>query len=480
MAAVQLAQRVGAEIFGTAGNVEKRELLKSLGVQHVMNSRTLDFADEIMSITNGEGVDVVLNSLAGEFIPKSISVLKDTGSFIEIGKNNVWIQDRVHDLKNGIAYFVLYLGEMVDRDPTLARQMLLDLLSDFEKGILKPLPQQIFPVERSVDAFRFMAQAKHTGKIVITQRTPASEDGTIQAHATYLITGGLGGLGLVYARWLAEQGAHHLMLVGRSEASAQAREQLREIEEMGVEVFIAQGDISQEADVKRILDHIADKMPPLRGIIHAAGVLDDGILLEQTCSRFSSVMAPKVGGAWNLHTLTQSMPLDFFILFSAGASLLGSAGQSNYAAANAFLDALAHYRRSCGLPALSINWGPWAEVGMAVKLGDQNQRRWSSQGMDLIRPSDGMKIFGQLLNLSSAQIAVLPIRWNKLKGQNENLEIRPFLRLLIKDNSRSAQHMQRESSSNFHQRLQTVPPEEQRQFLLQYVTDEVTKVLGLN
>ncbi len=478
MAAVQLARRTGAEVFGTAGNPEKRKLLASLGVQHVFNSRTLDFADEVLSITDGVGVDIVLNSLAGDFIPKSLSILKEKGRFVEIGKTEVWDQKQVSEIKSDISYFILYLGEILEKDPLLIRKMLIDLLADFESGKLKPLPQIVYPIEKSEHAFRFMAQAKHTGKIVITQPTLADSP-NISADATYLITGGLGGLGLLCAQWLADQGAHHLVLVGRSNPSEQVRQKLHEMEETGTEIHVAQADVSERDDVKKILSHVAENMPPLRGLIHAAGILDDGILLEQTWPRFSAVMAPKVDGVWNLHTLTLNAQLDFFIMFSAGASLLGSPGQSNYATANAFLDGLAHYRRFQGLSALSINWGAWADVGMASKLADQNQRRWLVQGMELIQPLDGMRAMERLLNMRSTQMGVLPIKWQNFNLPREN-SLRPLFRLLAKNASQGAESTYANDRVTFLDQLNKKPPEEKFKFLFRYVLAEVNKVLGLD
>lgn len=473
MAAVQLAQRAGAEIFGTAGSDEKRELLNKLGLQHVMNSRSLDFADEIMSVTNGEGVDIVLNSLAGEFIPKSISVLKESGAFVEIGKTDVWDEQRARELKKDIRYFVLYLGEVMEKDPLLIRKMLIDLLPDFENGTLKPLLQQTFALEKSVDAFRFMAQAKHVGKIVITQQQAEG----IRPDATYLITGGLGGLGLVAARWLADQGARHVVLVGRSAPSEEAQHAIDEITAQGVTVHAAQADISKHDQVETVLGSIQKSMPALRGVIHAAGVLDDGILLEQTWTRFETVMAPKVDGAWNLHTLTHAMQLDFFVLFSAGAALLGSAGQSNYAAANSFLDGLAHYRRSLGLPALSINWGAWADVGMAARLGENRGRRWS--GMESIKPADGMRAMHRLMERDSVQAGVLPINWRHA-AREKDADVRPLLRLLIQSGPHTAETESSSQRISFTEQLKNIPVEEQYKFLFDHVRNEVNKVLGLD
>ncbi len=414
MAAVQLAQRAGAEVFGTAGSPEKRNLLQSLGVAHIMNSRTLEFADQIMESTQGEGIDIVLNSLAGEFIPKSLSVLRKHGRFVEIGKTGLWDQKQIKALNPTVSYWILFLGEILDTNPALIRERMLKLLAEFEAGTLKPLPQILYPLEKFKDAFRFMAQAKHTGKIVLKQNRAVETSFGIREDATYLITGGLGGLGLTYARWLAKRGARHLALLSRHEPSSQVEDAIHEMQAMGTEIYIGRIDVSQTKQLQAALDHIAGQMPPLRGVIHAAGVLDDGILREQSWSRFEAVMAPKIDGAWNLHQLTLTAPLDFFILFSAGAALLGSPGQSNYAAANAFLDGLAHYRQGQGMCALSINWGAWAEVGMAARTKDQSQRRWAGEGIRLIYPHEGVQILEQLLKQSSAQVAVLPINWSQV------------------------------------------------------------------
>jgi myxalamid-type polyketide synthase MxaE and MxaD len=215
------------------------------------------------------------------------------------------------------------------------------------------------------------------------------------------------------AEWLAAQGAQHLVLVGRSAATEAGREAVRKLEDAGVQVVVAQADVSQKDQVARVLAEIDEKMPPLRGVVHAAGVLDDGVLLQQDWERFARVMAPKVDGAWNLNHLTKDRELDFFVLFSSTASLLGPPGQGNYAAANAFMDALAHWRQAQGLPALSINWGPWAEVGMAATVGDRGQHRLSEQGMSFISPAQGVQILGQLLPQASPQVAVLPMDWAK-------------------------------------------------------------------
>lgn len=474
MAAVQLAQLAGAEIFGTAGTEEKRELLRSLGVHHVMNSRTLDFADEIMSITNGEGVDIVLNSLAGEFIPKGISILRNGGRFIEIGKAEIWEQERVRQLKADVDYYALYLGENLQQEPDLIMQMFADLLDQFQSGQLKPLPLHTFPLEEAVDAFRFMARAKHTGKIVVIQEHTDSQV-AVREDATYLITGGLGGLGLVSARWLVDQGACHIVLVGRQAPTEEAEIVINELTATGAAIHVASIDVSQRDQIAKLLQDIAREMPPLRGIIHSAGVVDDGILSEQTWSRFETAMRPKVDGAWNLHTLTLASKLDFFIIYSAGASLLGSPGQSNYASANGFLDGLANYRHQCDLPVLSINWGGWADVGMASKLGSENQRRWANLGMRLIKPIQGMQALQQLVETQATQMAVLPIDWTKFGRSRNGSPVQPLLRHIVQAKEQNASA----GAGLTLEQIKEIPYAEREQALQSYARTQIVKTLGL-
>jgi NADP-dependent 3-hydroxy acid dehydrogenase YdfG/acyl carrier protein len=265
-----------------------------------------------------------------------------------------------------------------------------------------------------------MQGAKHIGKIVVSQleeRVDSAKHPPIafREESTYLITGGLGGLGLLVAQWMVEQGARHLVLVGRRGPNDAVRSQLKELEQAGAFVVVAQADVSEAEQVARVLFEIEQSLPPLRGIIHAAGVLDDGILQKLDWEHFAKVLAPKVKGAWNLHTLTQKVPLDDFVLFSSAASLLGSPGQANHVAANAFLDALAYYRRSQGLAGLSINWGAWSDVGAAARrLGGEQMR---IKGMGTIAPGQGLQVLSSLLGQGATQVGVLPVKWSTFLGQ---------------------------------------------------------------
>ncbi len=470
MAAVQLAQQAGAEIFATAGSDEKRALLKSRGVQHVMDSRSLAFADEIMRLTNGDGVDLVLNSLADDFIPKSFSALKAGGRFFEIGKRGVWSPEQVANLGRDINYHIVYLGELIDQDPELAQSLFRELMDGFANGALKPLPAREFALDSAADAFRFMAQAKHVGKIVLTQSAnQLSQPLTMVADATYLITGGLGGIGLVTARWLVEKGARHLVLMGRHKASEAARETIHALEQIGAQIVVVQADVAQRDQVAQALADIAQTMPPLRGAIHAAGVLDDGILTQQTWERIENVLKPKVYGAQNLHDLTQALSLDFFVLYGAGAAIIGSAGQSNYAAANAYLDALAHYRHARGLPATSVDWGAWSQVGMAAHLSE----RMAQLGLGIIAPEQGMQMLDQIFSSNPTQVVAMPLDVTRFKASHPA----PLFSDLVGAPSKSEPV---KSVDTILKRLADASPNKRKGIVHAYVREHSLRILGLD
>ena len=469
MAAIQLARRAGAEIYGTAGTPAKRAMAAALGADHLSDSRSLVFADDFDRITNGDGVDIVLNSLAGDFIPTSLRLLKRGGHFIEIGKTGIWDEAAVAQAFPGVHYHPLYLGEETASQPLFMRAMLQRLMDDFATGVLTPLPQKVYPLERAEEAFRFMGQGLHTGKIVITQRrTPE-----VRGDATYLITGGLGGLGLACAQWLAGLGARHIVLLGRSAPTGHAATQIEALRSTGVSVKLAACDISSATDVAEVLAQIAEQLPPLRGILHAAGVVDDGMIPEQTLQRFDRVMAPKVRGTWNLHRLTASLPIDFFVLFSSGAALLGSPGQSNYAAANSFLDAMAYVRQAQGRHAVSINWGSWSDVGMAADVGEAHRRRWAAQGLGMIAPQDGVRMLQDILQrASSPNVAALPLDRARLPRT-----LGPFFERLVAP--QATERAKSNSSGDVLRRITDAAPDERAGILRAFLTEQIVRVLAL-
>lgn len=473
-AAVQLAQQAGAQVFATA-SPGKWDWLKAMGVEHVMNSRNLDFAEEVLTLTRGQGVDIVLNSLNGEFIPKSLDTLKEDGRFVEIGKIGVWSASQVAAKRADVSYIPFDLLEVAGQNPDLIAQMLKGLMQHFRQGVLQPLPHKIFAIARVVDAFRYMAAAKHIGKVVVSLPVATVRELPLHSQSSYLITGGLGALGLRVARWLVERGARNLVLTGRREPSPKARQTLKTLEQLGAKILTVKADVVRQEDVSRLIARAVAWNPSLQGIVHAAGVLDDGVLQQLNWQQFTKVMAPKVAGAWNLHTSTQKLSLDFFVCFSSVASLLGSPGQSNYGAANAFLDALCHYRKSLGLPGLSINWGPWADIGMAAKTESVDRDRWATQGIGSIIQDRGLQILGKLLTVDLAQVGVMSIDWSKFLGQLPVEARTPFL-----ENFYGGSGSDPKLEPKFLQQLETVPISERWHLLREHIRSQLAKVLGLN
>ena len=491
MAALQLAQRAGAEVFATAGSPQKRDFIRSLGVRYVMDSRSLEFADEIAKITDHQGVDVILNSLAGDFIEKSLSALAANGRFVELGKSDIWDEKRVHQLKREASYFVLDFSTVTQKNPTFVNSMLRELMTQLELGVLLPPPLRVFPIDEVRKAFRYMAQAKHIGKVVVSQHEFPTEScqeakGFVRSNCTYLITGGLGGLGMLITKWLVEQGAKYIALIGRSEPSAASWNEIESLQRSGTQIMVLQADVAIQEEVSRVISKISGSMPALRGVIHAAGILDDGVLINQNWEKFHRVMAPKVEGAWNLHNSTSNMDLDFFILFSSIASLLGSSGQGNYAAANAFLDSLAYYRRSQGMPALTINWGPWAEVGMASD--DDLIKRAKLQGLIPMGTDEGLKLLEMLIHRSCrkplygpAQIAVLPIKWSKYVEHLGPGRSSPVISILTQHRRLALSGQQPlKRKPNVLSLLENASFVRARSILTGYVRDQVTKRLGFD
>jgi len=469
MAAIQIAKNAGAEVFATASRGKWR-VLEALGVEHILDSRSLSFADEVLARTNGEGVDVVLNSLSGEFIAKSLGVLRAGGRFLEIGKSGVWTSEQVREAHPHVEYHLYDMAAQADAEPARIGALLGRIAERFEAGKLEPLPHRVLTFDEAVDAFRLMAQGRHTGKVVLVPRRAGAM--TVRDDATYLITGGLGSIGLRAAEWLVERGARHLVLTGRTATTNERVEQLQA--RAGVRVLRA--DVSRREDVETLMQTIDAHMPPLRGVLHTAGVLDDGVLVQQTMERFARVMAPKVDGSWNLHEATKKRELDFFVLFSSMASMLGSAGQGNYAAANAYEDALAHYRRALGLAATSINWGPWAEGGMATALNSRDQQRWASQGIGQLAGSEGLDALERALQLDRAQLGILRIDWKRWSASSAAEQ--PLVAELVRD-ARPAAAPRAESRAKLTALVAGAQPKDVPRVILQHVQEQAAKVLGV-
>ncbi|WP_372365772.1 SDR family NAD(P)-dependent oxidoreductase [Candidatus Uabimicrobium sp. HlEnr_7] len=462
LAAIQLAQNIGAQIFATAGNDEKRNVLKNWNVPHIMNSRTLDFAEQI---AQDHKIDVVLNSLAGDYIGKSMALLSKNGRFVEIGKVEIWNNDQVRALRDDVSYTAFDLAEMCSDTPQLVQEMLQELMVLFTAKKLQPLQHKTFTLKNAKNAFRYMAQAKHIGKIVITQQQSTWR---IASDGAYIISGGLGGLGLKTAQWLIEEGAEHIVLLSRSAPNSNQQKQLDKWKH--IDITHVSCDLSDAQQVTSVCNNVAQKTR-IAGVFHAAGVLDDSLFTQLTPKRFKSVFAPKVLGAWNLHNATLTSNLECFVLYSSITSVLGSPAQSNYTAANAFLDSLAHHRISLGLKATTINWGPWSEVGMATR-SDARQRK--AFGIKDVAPTAAMNIMHSLLTQNTTQSVVVDLDWRKYIKQFPQQ-----IPLFLEEVTRGLQRQEHKGTSEFAKSLENVPFSERRSALIDFLSNEVAKVLGL-
>ncbi|NJR38871.1 MAG: SDR family NAD(P)-dependent oxidoreductase [Leptolyngbyaceae cyanobacterium CSU_1_4] len=314
-----------------------------------------------------------------------------------------------------------------------------------------------------------MQQAKHIGKIVVTQNPSVAQDPVqpvqIRPDVTYLISGGLGGLGLLVADWLIQQGAKHLVLISRRSPTPQVNIKVQAWERSDVQIRIVQADIAETHIMQQILSDVEATMPPLRGVIHAAGILNDGTLRQLTAEQMTAVLCPKIAGAWNLHTLVQQ-PLDFFVLFSSATALLGSPGQANHVAANTFLDALSNYRRAIGKPAVSINWGIWSEIGSAADRLEQ----MNLKGIGTIAPHQGIEIFAQLLQQNAPQVGVMPMQWSTFLAQGiTDPFFADFAHTKVAPST---------LTPVFLQQLQATAREKQRSLLEQHIRHQIAQVLG--
>ncbi|MBB2915617.1 NADPH:quinone reductase-like Zn-dependent oxidoreductase/acyl carrier protein [Streptosporangium becharense] len=473
VAAVQLARHLGAEVFGTASD-GKRDALRALGLtgDRVASSRDLGFRESFLRATGGDGVDVVLNSLAGDFVDASLDLLPRGGRFAEMGKTDIRRPEEVASRHPGVAYRAFDLS---DAGPDRTAEILAELVRLFERGALTPPPVRAWDVRRAPEAFRFMAQAKHTGKIVLTVPAPLDPEGTV------LVTGGTGGLGALVARHLVTRhGARRLLLAGRRGLEAPGAERLRdELAALGAEVTVAACDVSDRAALTALLDGLPAGHP-LTAVVHTAGVVADGVVGSLTPSQVDAVWRPKPDAAWHLHELTRELDLSAFVLFSSSAGTLDGAGQGNYAAANAFLDALAEHRGITGLPGVSLAWGMWDPQigGMTSALGETDLQRLRRSGLLPLSAEAGTALLDASLELGEA--ALVPIRLDLAALRSRDGEPPAMLRGLVTARTRRAARdaTPEQTGPSLQRQLEALPPAGRDRLLLDLVRTHVAAVLG--
>lgn len=485
LAAVQLAQQAGAEVYATAGTPVKRDLLKMLGVKYVMDSRSLAFADQVIDYTGGKGVDIVLNSLSGPSIPKSLSVLSAYGRFIEIGKRDIYEDSKIglRPFYNNISFMAVDLDRLCAERPELIRSFLGELLPLFTENILRPLPHRVFSVSDISTAFRFMAQARHIGKVVISMadsghqvisRTRQGID--LSEDATYLIAGGLGGFGFATAKWLEAKGARNIVLLSRSACpDAPTEEAIRQMRNRDINLVVHKADITDRSALADALKVIRREMPPIRGVIHTAMVLDDALLAQLNPARVKRVLAPKVNGAWNLHMETLNDPLEMFVAFSSYTTIIGNPGQGNYVAANAFLDALAYYRNACGLPALTVNWGAVADVGYVAENPDISNKL-EHIGVKAMPADQLLIIMEKLLANRVVQAGVGLINWSQL-AQVKLIHNAPRLTFLEESMLEQDSLMQ---GSSLVDELYSIEETERLDYLVNKIKEQLARIIGMS
>ena len=472
MAAVQLAQLHGAEVYGTASE-PKWPALRDMGLDddHLASSRDLRFVEHFGKTSGGRDFDVVLNSLATEFIDASLSMLGSGGRFLEMGKIDLREQSWIEETHPGVTYTVYNLPEA---GPDRIHTMLVSIIDLFTAGKLKPLPLRTFPMTNTSDALRFMAQARHVGKVVLV---PVEQRQFVRPDGAVLITGGLGDLGRRVATWLvSSHDVRDLVLTSRRGMNTPGAEAfVDELAELGAEATVVAGDSADLDSVKSVMALFGEDRP-LRGVVHAAGVLDDGALTALTPERFDAVFLPKLDGAWHLHQLTQDMELDLFMIFSSIASIMGAPGQGNYAAANAFLDALAHLRRAKGLPATSVALGPWEGQGMAAGLSENDRVRFAQLGLDGLAPEEGLELLELAVRGRRPLTMAAAFDLNRLQHYYEERGgIPPLLRSLL---SGGGGRSRGGGGADLRKLLGEAAPEEHAAIVLGMVREEVAKTLG--
>jgi acyl transferase domain-containing protein len=471
MAAIQLARHYGAEVYATA-STGKWDALRAMGLpdDRIASSRTLDFRPVFLDRTGGRGVDLVLNSLAGEFVDASLGLLPRGGRFLEMGKADVRDAERMAAAHPGVIYVAF---DAVQAGPDRIQQILRELIDLFRRGVLTPPPITRWDIRHAPEAFRFLAQGRNIGKVVLTVSATSCGGGTV------LVAGGGGLLGGLVARRVVAAGARGVVLVGRRGGAAPGVAELAdELREMGAWVRVAACDVADRDAMAAVLAGIpADR--PLTGVVHAAGVLDDGLVESLDADRLATVLRPKVDGAWQLHELTAGAELEAFVLFSSAAGVLGAAGQAGYAAGNVFLDALARHRRAAGLAAQSLAWGAWAVAdgsGMAGGLAETDRARMARSGIVGLTEAQGLRLWDTAFAVDRA--AVVPMRLQIGRLGRDGAAVPPMLRALARTPARRRAQDAAGRSSVVSARFAELPDSERVPFVTDLVRQHVAVVLG--
>ncbi|MCB1206709.1 MAG: SDR family NAD(P)-dependent oxidoreductase, partial [Verrucomicrobiae bacterium] len=481
LAAIQVAKNIGLEIFATAGSPEKRGYLSRLGVGHVMDSRSLSFAREIREITGGRGIDAVLNSLAGEFLLKSLESLAPFGRFLEIGKLDLYADRSVglSALRNAVSISVIDMDRFLNHRAEEATRLYTEVAFHVHENQYQPLAHQVFPATEAGEVFREMARGQHLGKRVLDFHSAdvsiGVPDGTgmrFPSDATFLVAGGHSGFGFETARWLVDNGVRHLALLSRNGPRDESI--LTSIEEMtsrGVAVHDLRADLTDDFALTTALAKLREQAPPLAGVFHTAMVLDDRFISDQDRNSFAAALDPKIRGSWFLHQATLRDPLHWFVVYSSFSATAGSPRQANYAAGNSFLEGLMRERRSEGLPGLAVAWGPISGAGF-VERSEKTRAFLERTGCKTISAHEALVILGRVLDRDVAALTVSKTDWGVLARFAPALARMPMFQDLPGINEN---HLAHRLSL---EQLQSVPKDQQRILIEEFLVTQFSAVFG--
>ena len=488
LAAIQIARWRGARVIATAGSAERRELLGSLGAEHVFDSRSGAFVEDVRRVT-GEGVGVVVNSLSGEAMERSIGVLRPFGRFVELGKRDYVTNTHIglRPFRRNLSYYGVDLDQLLIDDPATSKILLRSVMRLFSRGELTPLPFRAFDAADTGEAFRLMQQSGHVGKLVV--RPPAASETTARPRHVFqlspdrihLITGGFGGFGIETARWLAARGARHLMLLGRSGATSDvAKAAIAELTGDGVRVRAELLDITDRAAMQRLFGRFGRDLPQLGGVIHAAMVLDDAMVATVTPEQIERVLRPKIAGAEILDGLTRDLQLDYFVMYSSATTLIGNPGQGAYVAANGYLEGLARRRRRAGLPGLAIAWGAIEDVGVLARSDATREALATRMGVKGMLAQDALRLMGQVLGDASkdpedAMVAIAPITWSAARQHLAVLKAPAYRKLASQDEAAIGD----KEKIDIAELVAKNSPDEARKMISGLIVDEIARVLRL-
>lgn len=488
IAALQIARWLGADIYATVGSEEKRDFLRLMDVDRLYDSRSLTFAEEILEQTQGEGVDVVLNSLAGEAINQNLRALRPFGRFLELGKRDFYENTHIglRPFRNNLSYFGIDSDQLMKVQPALTQQLFSEMMALFNDATLHPLPFTRFQHHQVVDAFRYMQQARQIGKVVVTYDGPITPSAPpvpdadqqdrlrVSAEKSYLVTGGLSGFGLKTAQWLVAKGARCLVLLSRRGAqSEEAQAALADFAAQGIKVMAESCDVTRPDALASVINRAEAELAPLGGVIHAATVIDDGLIRNLDEARMQRVFAPKMEGARHLDALTRTRPLDFFIVYSSATTLFGNPGQASYVAANHWLEGLVAARRQAGLPATCARWGAIEDVGFLARNTRTRESLQERLGGSALLSDDALQVLEQMLLTDTANLGVLELDWSALARFLPTAQSARFDEL-ARTSEDSGAH---DDGDDLGALLLTLTPEEQQATIIDVLRAELASIL---